>query len=76
MSTSLVRGIRDWAGRPDRDVGHVVSPQAVELPALPAPRSPTGSPVNRIINAGAAARWREARAADAELEEVDPRRLR
>jgi len=72
ISTSLVRGVRDWAGRADPDACHAVSPRAVELPPLPsggarpAPRRP------RVVNAGAAARWRDPAV---EVEEVDDRHL-
>jgi hypothetical protein len=74
-STSLVRGVRDWAGRPDPGAEHVVSPRAVELPPLPAAGSagaPQAPRLPRVINAGAAARWRDP---DVEVEELDTRRL-
>ena len=74
-STSLVRGVRDWAGRPDPGAEHVVSPRAVELPPLPAGGSAGAPPtarLPRVINAGAAARWR---APDLEIEELEARRL-
>jgi hypothetical protein len=73
ISTSLVRGVRDWARQPDAGADRAISPRAVELPPLP-PLSPPESPASpaavRRIQAGAAARWR---VPPAEVEEL-PRR--
>jgi hypothetical protein len=72
ISTALVRGVRDWTRRPDPDSDRTVSPRAVELPPLPSDDAPQAPRLPRVINAGAAARWR---AADPEIEDLDARRL-
>lgn len=72
ISTSLVRGVRDWASRPDPGSDHTVSPRAVELPPLPSGAARPAPRLPRVINAGAAARWR---APDPEVEELDTHRL-
>jgi len=69
ISTSVVRGVRDWVLRPDPDAGRTISPRAVELPPLPA-APPARLP--RVINAGAAARWRNP---EAEVEDLPRRSL-
>jgi hypothetical protein len=73
ISSSIARGVRDWSRGSDASVAPTVSPRAVELPPLP---TPTGRPAaargGRVINAGAAARWR---APEPEVEELPRRRL-
>ena len=72
ISTSLVRGVCDWAGRPEPGADRTVSPRAVELPPLPSDDAPQAPRLPRVINAGAAARWR---APDADVEDLPERRL-
>ncbi len=72
ISTSLVRGVRDWSRRLDPDAGRTVSPRAVELPPLPSAGAPATPRLPRVIQAGAAARWR---VPAAEVEELDSRHL-
>jgi hypothetical protein len=70
ISTSLVRGVRDWAGRPEPGADRTVSPRAVELPPLPSDDAPQAPRLPRVINAGVAARWR---APEVEIGEVETR---